>query len=146
MNDKVYEMEDDYKQTLADWLKAVELRDEFVETIKLAPPEMRRESQRHLAEMNKYIEETEALLAAAYEAYQKFCRKEEELAEMNERITIKLEEKFICLKHYLPEKLAEMEAKLFTGWSPEHIEEFYDRVAIREATELKEILAANKKN
>lgn len=146
MNDKVYEMEDDYKERVADLLKVIETRDELAESIKIAPPEMRREGQAIVAQMNKDIDAIEAALADAYEAYQKFRRKEEELGEMNDKITVKLEEIFICIKHLAPELFAEMEAKVFNGWSPENVQDFYDRVAIREATELEEIIAKNKKN
>jgi hypothetical protein len=139
-------MEDDYKERVTDLLKAIETRDELAESIKIAPPEMRREGQAILAEMNKDIDTVEAALADAYEAYQKFRRKEEELGEMNDQITVRLEEIFICIKHLAPELFAEMETKVFNGWSPENIQEFYDRVAIREATELEEIIAKNKKN
>jgi uncharacterized protein YigA (DUF484 family) len=143
MKEKVYEMEDDYKERLAALLKAIETRDELAETVKLAPPEMRREGQKILAEMNKTLEDIEALLAHAHEAYQKFRRNEEEVSEMSEQLTEKFEEHFIRAKHCQPEKFAEMEAKLLKVWTPEVIEDFYDRVAIREATHLEEILAEN---
>jgi DNA mismatch repair ATPase MutS len=145
MNDKVYEMEDDYNERVVELLEFIKLRDKLVESIKIAVPAHKREGQQLLAEMDKQIEECEALLANAYAAYQKFRRKEEEASEMSEKLGEQMEIGYIRLKHLLPDKLAEREASLFNGWTPDNIQEFYDRVAIREATQLEKILAENKK-
>lgn len=145
MSDKVYEMEDDYKEALADLLRLMELRERAAALIKFAPPDIIREIRTTVAELDKQIEESEALLASAYESYQKFRRLEEELEVMNEAMGEKMEISFIILKHHLPDKLAKAESTMFNGWSPEDIQDFYDRVAIREATQLEEILAGAKK-
>jgi DNA-binding transcriptional ArsR family regulator len=145
MTDKVYEMEDDYKESVAELLKAIKSRDELAESIKLLPPENRCEALRILAEMDKDLDAVEAGLADACAAYQKFRRKEEEVSEISEKLGEQMEIGYIRLKHLLPDKLAEKEASLFHGWTPENIQEFYDRVAIREATQLEKILADNKK-
>jgi uncharacterized FlaG/YvyC family protein len=144
MNDKVYEMDDDYKQALAELLEFIKLRDELAASIKTAPLEKRSALQELLTEMDKKIEACEAALAKEYEAHQTACRSQENLDEIMEDMTGRMEMFFIYVKHRLPDKFEEMKAGLFDGWTPEEIQDFYDRVATREATQLEEIIAENK--
>lgn len=71
---KVYEMDGNYQKALADLLEAIELRDQLVKEIKIAPPEKIREGQLLIQEMTKKIDESEEALAAEYEAFQTHAR------------------------------------------------------------------------
>lgn len=145
MADKVYEMYDDYNEAIEKLLAFINLRDLLADSLKDPSPKNRREVQEMVAEMDKQIESTEAKLAKEYEAYQTKCRAEEELEAMSEEATEKVEKYFILVKHRMPEKLEELKTAIFTDWTPEEIQDFYDRAAIREATQLEEILGANAK-
>lgn len=143
MKDTVYEMSDDYKKAVEDLLGFIELREELAKTLKTALPERVRELHELLAEMDKSIDTCEAALADQYEAYQNKCRAEEELDEMSAEAEKRVEMVFIYFKHRHPEKFVELKTTLFAKWTDEEIQDFYDRVAIREATELEEIIAEN---
>jgi uncharacterized FlaG/YvyC family protein len=144
MEDKVYEMDDNYKQAVADLLEFIKMRDDLAASIKIAAPEKKREQQELLADMDKQIERCEAALAKEYESHQTAARAQEKLDEIMGDVTEKMEMVFIYIKHRLPDKLEEMKSAIFDGWQPEDIQAFYDRVAIREATQLEEIIAENK--
>lgn len=144
MKDKVYEMRDDYKKAVEDLLGFIKLREELAKTLKTAVPERVRELHELLAEMDKSIDACEAALANQYEAYQTKCRAEEELDEMSAEVEKRVEIVFIYIKHRHPEKFDELKTAIFANLTPEEIQDFYDRVAIREATELEEIIAENK--
>jgi hypothetical protein len=142
MSDKVYEMDDNYNQGVADLLEFIKERDELAETIKFAPPEKIREAQKLLAELNKAIEEGEAALAKEYEAYQKQRRAENDLDEKMEEMLDRVVKVFIHVKYNNPEMFEAVKEKALAVWV-EREEEFYDRVAMYEAdkTEFEKIIA-----
>lgn len=78
MNDRVYEMNDTYKQAVADLPEAAKIRDELVAAIRTASPEKKREGRKLLVWMNEKLESAETALAEEYEAYQTMRRAGEE--------------------------------------------------------------------
>lgn len=137
-------MPDDYKQALADLTGFIEERDELAKTLKLLPPEESKEGQRLLALFDEKIERCEQALAIEYEAHQKQCRAEENQDEIVEDMKLRMQMVYIYIKHRIPAKLEEITAALLNDYTPEEEQEFYDRVAILEATRLEEIIAEDK--
>lgn len=146
MEDKVYEMSDEYKQTVAGLLELFETRDELLKAIKIAPPDRLREGQEMLILINEQIEKTEAMLAEEYETYQAHQKALEAQKEKFDEMKQRMEMVFIYVKYRLPEKLEELKATIFNEMTPEWIQDFYDNVAILEATRLEELIAEAPKN
>ena len=144
MPNKVYEMDDNYNQAVADLLEVIKVRDELTESIKIAPPDKIREGQKLLATMNKKIEECEAALAKEYETTQTYKKALDEQEEVFDEVKHRMEMVFVYTKHRLPDKLNEMKAIIFNDMKPEWIQDFYDNVAILEATRLEELIAEAK--
>jgi hypothetical protein len=144
MADKIYEMDDSYKQAVADLLEFIELRHSVAETVKFAPPDKIREVQEILATMDKKIEEGEAALAKEYDSYQTYQKALEDEAEMMDVIMDKMQKYYVLVKHRMPEKLDEWTNDILKGWTPDEIQNFYDGAAIIEATRLDEVLGAPK--
>ncbi|HEY0461996.1 MAG TPA: hypothetical protein VGC97_22880 [Pyrinomonadaceae bacterium] len=144
MSEKVYPMDENYNQAMADLLEAIELRDELAVAIKDAPPDRIREAQEILTQMTKKIDEAEAALAVEYETYQNQRRLEEVRDEAFDEMTERMAGVFIHLKYNHPDKLDEMKAIIFNDMTPEWIDAFYDRVAVLEATDLERIIAEDK--
>jgi hypothetical protein len=141
MSEKIYPMNDHYKEGAARLLKLIEARDLVVKTLKIAPPEMIGTGQKMIADANRKIEEQEAALAQEYETYQVFCREKEKLETFMDGLEVGKEGAYIYIKRHLPDKLEIVEAVLFFGWNSEEIEAFYDRVAILEAAGPESIIA-----
>ena len=146
MSDKVYEMYDDYHQAIEKLHNFIKVRDELAEFLKVAPPEKLLENRELLAKMDKQIENSKALLAKEYEAYQVKCRDEEKLDDVKDDVKDRMERFFILVKHRMPEKLDELKAEVFVNWTPEEIEEFENRIAELEATRLEEFIGEKKDN
>ena len=146
MSDKVYEMYDDYHQAIEKLHNFIKVRDELAEFLKVAPPEKLLENRELLAKMDKQIENSKALLAKEYEAYQVKCRDEEKLDDVKDDVKDRMERFFILVKHRMPEKLDELKAEVFVNWTPEEIEEFENRIAELEATRLEEFIGEAKDN
>lgn len=144
MKDKIYEMEDDYKQAVANLLEFIKLRDLTAESLKTAAPDKLLEGQEMLADMDKQIETTEAILAKEYDAYQKYRKDLEKEAEMMDTVMETMQKYYILVKHRMPEKLGEVKTAIFTNWTEDEIQNFYDEAAIIEATRLEEILGGAK--
>lgn len=140
MKEKEYPMPDDYKQYVAQLLDFIEMRDEFLVTMKDMTPEEIREVQEPLKVLNENIEGLERDLADRYEAYQKERRVEEEQIRIINIGLRKLQELYILIKHLKPEELEEF-TKTLEPFSSEERKEFFDGVAILEAQNLDEILA-----
>lgn len=141
MEEKIYEMPDDYKEAMALLLESIELRDTVSESLKHAPPEKVREGRELIALLDKKINQGEAVLANEYEAYQKKCRAEEELDAMTEDAVERMAKVLIHFKYNHPEKLEELRDTVTKGYMPEEEQDFYDRVAVLEATQLRKLVA-----
>ena len=142
MNEKEYPMPDDYKEKSAQLLEFIETRDRVLAAYKDMTPEQRRAVQEPLKTLNESIESLEKYLAETYEAYQKERRIEKEKEKAIDRGMRAAQVIYITIKHRQPEKLEEF-TKVLEPLSPEEREEFFDGVAILEATELDEILGEN---
>jgi len=141
MEDKVYEMYNEYNQAVEDLLGFIKIRDDLAASVKTGAPENLREAQELLIEMDEIIESCESKLAKEYEAYQTKCRAEEELENWSVDAEKRVKMVFIYIKHRIPEKLGELTNALFAKWTTDEIEKFYDDVAFLEATQLEEIIA-----
>lgn len=139
---KEYEMPDEYKRNLALLVEMIEERDEYVRIMPTLPPGVRAQAKSALDELNCAVEGAERRLAAEYERFQNEQRSREELRETFGRLQATVERIYIVNKHTKPHLIEDFEAVVFQDMPNEEIEEFYDRIAIREAAELDEILKA----
>ncbi len=134
-------MDDDYKRAVADLLELIGARDYLAESLKNAVPEMLSEGRRLLDAANKKIEACEAALEREYEAHQNACRAREELDASLSDIQKSMEASFIYAKHRLPpEQFGKIKAAILDNRTPAEQQEFYDRIAILEATRLEEFI------
>lgn len=140
MKDKVYEMEDDYKEAVVKLQDFIERRDLLAKSFVSQTPKERREAGQTLADMDKQIESTEARLAKEYDAYQKYCKELDEQEEHTKRVAETMQKYYVLVKHRMPEELDKIKKAIFTSWTEEEIQNFYDEAAIIEATRLEEIL------
>lgn len=146
MAEKVYEMSGHYKRATAELLELINKRDVLAATIKTAPLELKSEGRRILAEMDAKIDEAETGLAAEYKAHQLLCQLQEAQDALLDKMMIHTERMFIYNKHKQPpEKFKEFEAHVLSHFTPDELQAFYDRIAVREAAQLDEILARNEK-
>ena len=143
MKQKEYPMPDDYNEKSAQLVKFIETREKIQAAFKDMTPEQRRAVQEPLKTLNESIESLEKYLAETYEVYQKKHRAEEEQENLLDKGMRAAQEIYITLKHRKPEKLEEF-TKVLEPLSPEEREEFFDGVAILEATELDKILNGEK--
>lgn len=103
---------EDYERESANLLTKISERDELVKLLKIAQPEKLTELRELITEYDKYIEDTEKIVASCYEVYQRrveYWKIMTELEAMNDVIRPAL------LKHvaeHNPEKLEELEAML----------------------------------
>lgn len=145
MSEKEYPMDEDYNEKSANLIRFVEKRDKVLAAVKHMTPEQRRAVQEPLKILNESIEALEEYLAEAYEEHQRELRAEKEKKEIFKRMRRKMHELYIVMKHQFPEKLEEF-TKCLDPMSPEQREDFFDQVAILEATELDEILGEKNLN
>ena len=143
MKEKEYPMPDDYNEKAARLVGFIETRDKVRAAFKDMTSDQRRTAQESLKILNQSIESLEKYLAETYETYQKKRRLEERQERAAERGMRTVQEIYIGVKHLEPEKL-ETFTKILEPLSPEEREEFFDGVAILEATRLDEILTGNK--
>jgi hypothetical protein len=142
MNEIEYEMPQDYQDSLAFVMDLIEECDAFRRQIPTLPPWVNVEEARaKLAEMEKAIDKAEELLANEYNAYQAHEKAKADLDETNKEVLIRMQMVYIYYKHRIPDKLEEIKAAALNGFTPEEIQDFYDGVAILEATQLEEIIA-----
>lgn len=141
MSEKEYEMNDDYKKAAAILVEKIAERDEIAADIKLLPPAKRPEALRLLADYDKFIERGEQVLADEYESYQNLRRAEEKRDAAFDDIAERTVEIFIHIKYRHPEQLEEVRAIILNNHTPEEEQDFYDRVAIKEAEDLISLIA-----
>ena len=140
--EKEYEMPDEYKRNLARVVEMIEERDEYVRIMPTLPPDVRAEAKPALDELNRAVERAERELAAEYDRFQNEQRCKAELRETFARLEATVERIFIVNKHTRPHLIEGFKAAVFQDMTGEEIEEFYDRIAVREAAELDELLKA----
>jgi nitrate reductase beta subunit len=142
MSDIKYEMPQDYQDSLNVVLDLIEERDAFKKQIPVLPPWVNVEEARSkLAELDDVIEKAENALAAEYNAYQAHKKAEAELNKVNKEALLRMQMMYIYFKYRIPDKLEDVKAAALNGFTDEEIQEFYDGVAILEATKLEEIIA-----
>jgi nitrate reductase beta subunit len=142
MSDIKYEMPQDYQDSLAIVLDLIEERDAFRKKLPVLPPWVNIEEARaKLAELDDVIEKAENVLADEYNAYQAHRKAEADLDEMNKEALLRMQMMYIYFKYRIPDKLEDVKAAALNGFTDQEIQEFYDGVAILEATKLEEIIA-----
>lgn len=140
MNEKDYPMPDSYNKQSARLLELLELRDKINKQLEFMTPEKRRETVEKSAELDKKINDFETLIATHYQAYQLSRAFQAEMERIDARQMVRIQKMYICLKHRAPKEKFDEFVEIVDTLSPEERENFYDQVAILEATRLDEIL------
>lgn len=140
VSEKEYPMPNSYKNQTAQLLKLLEIRDKIDKQREFMTPEKRRETVEKSAELDKKIDDYENQIAAHYEAYQLLRTIEAEMQKIDARQMVRIQKMYICLKHRAPKEKFDEFVEIVNTLSPEEREDFYDQVAILEATKLNEIL------
>lgn len=143
MSEKEYPVDEDYNKYAERLLDFIDTRDRVLAAMKDMTPAQRREVKVPLKVLNESIEELETHLAEQYEVHQKERRVEDEQTRLIDKGFRTAQELYIVIKHCKPEKLEEF-TKCLDPLSFEDREEFFDGVAILEATKLDEILTGKK--
>ena len=146
MAHKEYEMPEEYKQNLAHLADFIDAREGYRTTIReglargvqvsAADKAMVDEK---LREFDGIIDGIETDLAAEYDRYQAEMAKEAAISESIAKGWEAQKRLYIIIKHTKPH-LLESFTKTLDPLLPEQREEFFDEVAILEATKLKQIL------
>ena len=147
MERKEYEMPDEYKQNLAHLTDFIEAREEFRQQIRDGLAAGVRVSAADKALVDEKMREFDVLidglereLAEEYERYQAEIAKEAEfsagVAEMYEQ----QKHIYIIIKHETPHLLESFTERVLQPMPEDMLEEFYDDIAILEATQLDAIL------
>lgn len=151
MDQKEYEMPEEYKKNLAHLTEFLEAREGYREQIRDASARGVRVSaadkamvDEKLREFDQIIDTLEKGLADEYERYQAEKAKEAELSEKIAQGTEAVKHLYIIIKHQKPH-LLESFTQCLDPLTPEEREEFFDEVAILEATQLDAILNGEEK-
>lgn len=138
---KEYEMPDEYKENLRRLTEMIEERDRKAEIIKTLPPESRAEALPALSRLNASIDKIEQTLADEYKEFQVESRRKDEVTHVLDKGMEKVEELFIIIKHQKPHLFDEFKKIVVEHMTPDEEQDFYDKIAVLEATKLKDILA-----
>ena len=146
MEQKEYEMPEEYKKNLehlSDFIEAREgyrkqIRDASARGVRVSAADKAMVDEK-LLEMDKIIDGLEQKLAEDYERYQTEKTKEAEISDKIREGWEASKRLYIMTKHQMPH-LLESFTECLDPLSPEQREKFFDEVAILEATKLKEIL------
>ena len=146
MANKEYEMPAEYKHNLAQLTECIEAREGYREQIREALARGVRVAaadkafvDQKLLEFDAVIDNLERLLAEEYERHQAEMAREESMMEAIDKANELRKQIYIIIKHTQPH-LLESFTKTLDPLLPEEREQFFDEVAILEATKLKEIL------
>lgn len=139
-DEKDYPMPESYKKQTSQLLELLELREKINKRRDLMTPEERRESVQKSAELDKKIDDFEKIIAAHYEVFQLSRLFQAELEKVDARLMTHTHKIYICLKHRAPKEKFDEFVEIVNTLPPVEREEFYDQVAILEATRLDEIL------
>jgi len=147
MERKEYEMPDEYKQHLAQHTECLEAREEFRQQIRDGLAAGVRVSaadkamvDEKLREFDRIIDRVEKELAEEYERYQAEMAKEAEFAARVAEMYEQQKHIYILIKHETPHLLDSFTERVLSPMPKDMLEEFYDDVAILEATQLDAIL------
>lgn len=146
MSRQEYEMPDEYKKNLAhltDFLEAREgyreqIRDGLARGVRVSAADKAMIDEK-LREFDQIIDELEKGLAKEYDRYQAEKAKEAQLSELVDKAMEASKHLYIIIKHQTPH-LLESFTHCLDPLTPEEREEFFDQVAILEATQLDAIL------
>lgn len=135
-----YEMPEDYKKHLDQYAEMLKQREEYSKIIPTLPGDKRREAAPLIKNFDNSLNEIEQKLAEEYEGHQK---RERNIDEKREALLENMERIFIVAKHrFPPEKFKEYEKNLTSKWTDDFKIFFYERIELREAYDLHNILAA----
>lgn len=140
-------MPDEYKQQLVHLTEFIETRDQFrrqisdglARGVRVSAADKALVDQK-LREMDKVIDNLERMLAEEYERYQAEMAKEAEMIDKGKDMRELQKHIYIIIKHTEPH-LLESFTKNLDPLTPDEREQFFDEVAILEATRLNEILS-----
>ncbi len=138
---KIYEMPDEYKQNLQHLSEFLQQREDVKEVFSLLRDEDKIIAVDTLKDFDKNIEIIERELAAEYEAYQTKMRNEEEIERLFAKLENTSEELYIIVKRDTPHLFEEFHKIATQDMNEEEIQEFLDRIAVREANFSKTLLA-----
>ena len=146
MEQKEYEMPEEYKKNLAhltDFLEAREgyraqIREGLARGVRVSAADKSMVDEK-LREFDSVIDGLEKLLAEEYERYQTEKAKEAEISEKIAQSRELQRHLYIIIKHQKPH-LLESFTQCLDPLTPEEREEFFDEVAILESTKLDAIL------
>ena len=146
MANKEYEMPAEYKQNLAHLADFIDARDQFKQQIRDGLARGVRVSaadkalvDEKMLDMEKVIDNLERMLAEEYDRYQAEQAREADISTKLDEGNELAKQLYIIIKHTQPH-LLESFTKTLDPLLPEEREQFFDEVAILEATKLKEIL------
>ena len=131
----------EYQENLQKLAEMIESRDEYERLLPTLPPDVRAEALPHLRDLNSAIENLEQKMADEYERFQAEKRREDKISQLVAKATSAVEKLFIIIKYQVPHLFEEFKAVATQGLTDDEVQEFYDRIAILEATKLEEILA-----
>jgi hypothetical protein len=138
---KEYEMPEEYRQNLLKLTGMIEDRDRYAREIPHLPPEKRAEAKPALANLTAAIDRTEQMLADEYEQFQAERRREDAIDEAIAAGMEATEKLYIIVKHQTPHLFDEFHKIVVQDMTPEEEQEFYDKIAVLEATMLDDILS-----
>ncbi len=147
MQQKEYEMPDEYKQNLAHLAEFIDERqgwqdmitDGLARGVRVSPADKAMVDEK-LREFDQMVENLEQRLADEYERYQAEKAHEDEMSELLDKANETSKRLYIIIKHQTPHLLEEF-TKCLDPLLPEEREQFLDEVAILEATKLDAILS-----
>ena len=150
INKHAYEDDDEFiKKIESELEKFKQLRESQVRMLKFTSPHHRAKKKFQLGVLDKQIEQAERKLRDykrdfAYngEKIEKENPDQEKLDAAFAKADVAHERIFILTKHTKPHLLEDLRKIAIDCYTPEELEEFYARIAKREAEELDEILAS----
>jgi len=149
IDQSIYEDDEDYKEFAAKLKETIENRARFVKKMKYSSPTKQRFQRIQLVDLDNKIEQIKRKMKEYRESYQTERREEEkealrekQLDELFEQTDLHLAKMYIIAKHQMPKDFFEgLHASIVDNLPPELVQEFYERVAQLEATQLEDILA-----
>jgi hypothetical protein len=140
MNKTEYEMPDEYKKNLAILLEFIESREMYLKEFPNLTSDEQALAKPSLDELDCVIDEIETALAAEYEQFQAEKHREATLDQLFTEAETLAKHQFIIIKHTKPKLFEQFKKITFQDMSVDEIEDFYDEIAILEATGLDKIL------
>jgi hypothetical protein len=130
---KELELPAEYRKHLASLLELTDTREYYARELKNAAPEVRRQAAPAMRELDKSIEKIESGLAKEYERLLAEHEREAALDESIAAASETVEEIYIEIRDHAPHLFERFQAVVTEDMSAEEREEFFDRIAVREA-------------